>query len=69
MKSGALGVSASPAEITNISRHGFWLLADDEEFSYPLSSSPGFATPVCPESFMLKDPIRRTSIGRPSIVT
>ena len=42
MKSGALGVSTSPAEITNISRHGFWLLADDEEFFLPFEEFPWF---------------------------
>ena len=31
MKSIALGLSTSPAQITNISQHGFWLLLEEEE--------------------------------------
>ena len=31
MKSATLGKSTSGAEVTNISRHGFWLLVADEE--------------------------------------
>ena len=30
MKSAAPGLNTSPVEVTNISRHGFWLLLEDE---------------------------------------
>ena len=42
MKSGALGVNTSSAEVTNISPYGLWLLADDEEFYLPFSEFPWF---------------------------
>jgi hypothetical protein len=42
MKSGALGVSISPAEITNISPHGLWLLAADEELFLSFDEFPWF---------------------------
>jgi hypothetical protein len=35
MKSETLGTSASEVEVTNISRHGLWLLIDDEELFLP----------------------------------
>ncbi|MBL8378414.1 MAG: DUF2442 domain-containing protein [Burkholderiales bacterium] len=37
-----LGVSTSPVEVTNISKHGFWLLLDDEELFLPFSEFPWF---------------------------
>jgi len=42
MKSAALDLSTSPVEITNISRHGFWLLLEDEELFLPFSDFPWF---------------------------
>ena len=42
MKSEALGVGTSPAEVTNISPHGLWLLADDEELFLPFDEFPWF---------------------------
>ena len=42
MKSAALGLSTFPVEITNISRHGFWLLLKDEELFLPFSNFPWF---------------------------
>ena len=42
MKSAALGLSTFPVEITNISRHGFWLLLKDEELFLPFSDFPWF---------------------------
>lgn len=42
MTSVALGISTSPVEITNISRHGFWLLLEDEELFLPFSEFPWF---------------------------
>ena len=34
----------SAAEVTNISRHGFWLLLDDEELLVPFEQFPWFRT-------------------------
>lgn len=42
MTSVAHGVSTSPVEVTNISRHGFWLLLNDEELFLPFSEFPWF---------------------------
>lgn len=42
MTSAARGVSTSPVEVTNISRHGFWLLLEDEELFLPFSEFPWF---------------------------
>lgn len=42
MTSAALGTSISAAEVTNISRHGFWVLLRDEELFLPFSEFPWF---------------------------
>ncbi len=42
MTSAKLGTSTSPVEVTNISRHGFWLLLGDEELFLPFSEFPWF---------------------------
>jgi hypothetical protein len=42
MKSATLGLNTSPVEVTNISRHGFWLLLEDEELFLPFSDFPWF---------------------------
>ena len=42
MKSAALGLNTSPVEVTNISRHGFWLLLENEEHFLPFSDFPWF---------------------------
>jgi hypothetical protein len=38
----ALGTSISPVEVTNISRHGFWVLLNDEELFLAFSEFPWF---------------------------
>jgi hypothetical protein len=40
MKSATLGKNTSGAELTNISRHGFWLLLADEEPLYCVQGVP-----------------------------
>jgi len=40
--SATLGISTSPVEVTNISKHGFWLLLGDEELFLPFSEFPWF---------------------------
>lgn len=42
MKSATLGLSTSPVEVTNISRHGFWLLLENEELFLSFSDFPWF---------------------------
>ena len=42
MKSAALGLNTSPVEVTHISRHGFWLLLENEELFLPFSDFPWF---------------------------
>lgn len=37
-----LGIATLPAEVTNVSSHGFWLLLGDEELAVPFSEFPWF---------------------------
>lgn len=36
------GTDISPIEVLNISKHGFWLLLDDEELFVPFAEFPWF---------------------------
>lgn len=42
MKSAALGKSTSELEVTNVSRHGLWLLLGHEELFLPFKQFPWF---------------------------
>ncbi len=42
MKSAMLGKNISGVEVTNISKHGFWLLLADEELFVPFKKFPWF---------------------------
>jgi hypothetical protein len=42
MKSAALGQSTSPAEVTNVSPHGFWLIIDERELFVAFQQFPWF---------------------------
>src|ERR1700730_14730568 len=42
MKSAAPGPSTSPAEVTNVSRHGFWLFVGERELFVPFNKFPWF---------------------------
>ncbi len=42
MRSRLLGASTSAVEVTNISRHGLWLLVGDKEFFLPYKDFPWF---------------------------
>ncbi|HQR03586.1 MAG: DUF2442 domain-containing protein [Proteobacteria bacterium] len=42
MTSVTLGASISVVEVTNISRHGFWVLLNDEELFLPFAEFPWF---------------------------
>ena len=51
MKSGEPGLDTSPVEVTNISKHGFWLLLEEWELFLPFSEFPWF--PQAPVSAVL----------------
>ena len=36
------GITTSQAEVTNVSKHGFWLLLGDEELLLPFDQFPWF---------------------------
>lgn len=36
------GITTSEAEVTNVSKHGFWLLLGDEELLLPFDQFPWF---------------------------
>ena len=42
MKSKELGTPISEVEVTNISKHGFWILIGEEELSLPFQGFPWF---------------------------
>ncbi len=42
MRSGTLGRSTSPAEVTNVSAHGFWLIVDEQELFVAFQQFPWF---------------------------
>src|SRR5438093_6954116 len=42
MKSAAPGSSTSPAEVTNVTPHGFWLFIDDRELFVSFQEFPWF---------------------------
>jgi hypothetical protein len=42
MTSGVLGQGTLAVEVTNVSKHGFWLLLGDEELFVPFANFPWF---------------------------
>ena len=42
MKSGMPGAATSDVEVTNISKHGFWLFLDERELFLPFEEFPWF---------------------------
>jgi len=42
MKSAVLGPGTLAVEVTNVSKHGFWLLLGDEELFVPFADFPWF---------------------------
>ena len=42
MSSAAPGTSISAVEVTNVSKHGFWLLLQEREFFVPFNDFPWF---------------------------
>ena len=50
------GTTTSQAEVTNISRHGFWLLLDDREFFLPFHDYPWFKRAAVEQILRLERP-------------
>ena len=56
MTSVPLGTSTSAAEVTNISRHGVWLLVDDRELFMPFDEFPWFRNATVDSVLQLERP-------------
>lgn len=56
MKSATLGKNISGAEVTNISRHGFWLLLADQEIFVAFKAFPWFKDASVEEILNVKWP-------------
>ncbi|MEW6443800.1 MAG: DUF2442 domain-containing protein [bacterium] len=56
MKSGALGRRTSAVEITNISKHGLWVMVDGEELFLPFSEFPWFKSAPLEAVFHVERP-------------
>jgi hypothetical protein len=56
MKSQALGISTSTVEVTNISKHGFWILVDEEELFLPFEEFPWFRSAPLPAIMNVEQP-------------
>ena len=50
------GTTISPAEVTNISRHGFWVLVDEEELLLPYEKFPWFKSATVAQITNLERP-------------
>lgn len=56
MKSITPGTSTSASEVTDISKHGFWLLFDDRELFLPFEEFPWFEKAPVGSIFNVKRP-------------
>ncbi|MBI5441478.1 MAG: hypothetical protein HY900_09750 [Deltaproteobacteria bacterium] len=56
MTSQAPGIDTFPAEVTNVSRHGFWLLAEGEELFLSFESFPWFLDVRLSDLFEIEQP-------------
>ena len=56
MKSQALGESTSPVEVTNISRHGFWLLSHAGEIFLSFEEFPWFRNAAVAQILNVEEP-------------
>lgn len=59
MKSAVLGRGTSPAEVTNVSPHGFWLFIGERELFVPFKEFPWFREASVRAS-------REVALGKPS---
>jgi hypothetical protein len=53
------GIATSDAEITNISRHGFWMLVDGRELFLPFEEFPWFKQATVEAVLRLERPTPR----------
>jgi hypothetical protein len=51
------GTATSTAEVTNISKHGFWMLIDDREMFLPFEEFPWFKQATVEAILQLERPI------------
>lgn len=50
------GTATSDAEVTNISRHGFWILLDERELFLPFEEFPWFVKATVDQLLRLERP-------------
>ena len=50
------GLITSAVEVTNISRHGFWLLLDEEELLLPFEQFPWFKSATVEQIINVEQP-------------
>jgi hypothetical protein len=50
------GTATSDAEVTNISRHGFWILLDERELFLPFEEFPWFVKATVDQILQLERP-------------
>ena len=63
------GTHISPVEVTQVSKHGFWLLLADEELFLPFADFRGFAVQRSSNYAKLNGPLITTFFGRRWIST
>jgi Protein of unknown function (DUF2442) len=51
-----LGIATLAAEVTHVSRHGFWLLLGDEELAVPFSEFPWFKSATIEQLSVVERP-------------
>lgn len=51
-----LGTNISPVEVSGVTRHGFWLLLDDEELFVPFAEFPWFRSASVERIFHVERP-------------
>jgi hypothetical protein len=56
MKSRALGISTLAVEVTNISKHGLWILIGEEELFLPFVEFPWFKDAPLPAIMNVEQP-------------
>ena len=54
MSSSPTGVAISACEVTNITRLGFWLLVDEQEYFVPFADYPAFRDATVAQIIALK---------------
>ena len=55
----ARGMPGSGVEVTNVSKHGFWLLVGDRELFLPYAEFPWFRDATLPSLLNVEEPTTR----------